>query len=80
LPISAAGISLPLKWNEDVRAVTRSPLILESTLSSSSASPSEKYSSTELALRFANGSTAIEAVSVAPAANARKRVVSSAAL
>ena len=55
-------VSLPLKWNDEVRAATRSPLILASTFSSSSARPSEKYSSSALALRFTNGSTAIEAM------------------
>ena len=60
-PIVAASSFVRLKWNDDVRAMTRSPLILASTFRSSSARPSEKYSSSALALRFTNGSTAIEA-------------------
>src|SRR4029077_1340883 len=49
-------------WNEkdEVRAATCSSLIRESELSSSSVSPSEKYSCSLSPLRFTNGSTAIE--------------------
>src|SRR5215469_16747736 len=46
--------------NEEVRAATCSPLILESELSSSSVSPSEKYSCSLSPLIFTNGSTAME--------------------
>jgi hypothetical protein len=60
-PIVRTSSFDPLNWNDDVRAVTRRPLIFDSTPSSSSARPSEKYSSSALALRLANGSTAIEA-------------------
>jgi len=60
-----------LNWNDDVRATTRRPLILASTLSISSASPSEKYSSSASALRFTNGSTAIEATFSGAAASRR---------
>ena len=57
--------SLPLKGNDEVRAATRSPRIFASTFSSSSARPSEKYSSSSSRLRFTNGSTAIETRSAA---------------
>ena len=52
--------SLPLKSNEEVRAATCSSLIRESELSSSSVSPSEKYSCSLSPLMFTNGSTAKE--------------------
>jgi hypothetical protein len=54
------SVSLPLKENADVRAATCSSLISLSELSSSSVSPSEKYSCSLSPLRFTNGSTAIE--------------------
>ncbi len=60
-PIVARSSRPPRNWNDDVRATTRRPRIRASTLISSSARPSEKYSSPGSALRFANGSTAIEA-------------------
>ena len=60
LAISATVVCLPLNENADVRAATRKPLILASTFSSSSARPSEKYSSSALALRLAKASTAME--------------------
>src|SRR5215469_2280328 len=46
--------------NDEVRAATCSSLILESELSSSSVSPSEKYSCSLSPLMFTNGSTATE--------------------
>ena len=57
VPMSA---SLPLNENAEVRAATCSSLISASELSSSSVSPSEKYSCSLSPLRFRNGSTAIE--------------------
>jgi hypothetical protein len=63
-PISSTVAGLSLNANADVRAETRKPLILASTFSISSASPSEKYSSSALALRLTNGRTAIEATIV----------------
>src|ERR1700682_698924 len=56
--VAMSGCSL--NENEDVRAATCSPLISASELSSSSVSPSEKYSCSLSPLRFTNGSTAIE--------------------
>ena len=50
-----------LYWNDVVRAATLSPSIRVSEFSSSSASPSEKYSSAGLPLMLAKGRTAIEA-------------------
>src|ERR1700691_6669585 len=50
----------PWNENEDVRAATCSSLIRESELSSSSVSPSEKYSCSLSPLMFTNGSTAME--------------------
>src|SRR5580658_2546669 len=49
-------------WNEkeEVRAATWSSLIRESAFSTSSVSPSEKYSCSLSPLMFTNGSTAIE--------------------
>ena len=66
-PITARSSFLPLNWNEDARAATRSPRIFVSTLSSSSARPSAKYSSSSPRLRFTKGSTAIEGASFVPA-------------
>src|ERR1700745_134539 len=57
VPISAF---LPLNENAEVRAATCSSLISASELSSSSVSPSEKYSCSLSSLRFTNGSTAME--------------------
>ena len=54
---------LPLKLNADVRDATRRPRIFESTLSSSSAMPSAKYSFSSSSLMLTNGSTAIDGVS-----------------
>jgi hypothetical protein len=51
---------VPLNENAEVRAATCSPSISESELSSSSVSPSEKYSWSLSPLMFSNGSTAIE--------------------
>src|SRR5215469_613514 len=53
---------LPLNWNEDVRAATRSVGIFAKSLSSSSERPSEKYSCSLSELMLTKGSTAIEAV------------------
>ena len=53
-------MSLPLNENAEVRAATCSSLISLSELSSSSVSPSEKYSCSLSPLIFTNGSTAIE--------------------
>ena len=50
-----------LYWNDVVRAATLSPSIRVREFSSSSASPSEKYSSAGLPLMLAKGRTAIEA-------------------
>src|SRR2546426_8210300 len=62
-PITATSSFLPLNWKDEARAATRSPRILVSTLRSSSASPSEKYSSSSPRLRLTKGSTAIEGIS-----------------
>src|ERR1700732_1168551 len=56
--VAMSGCSL--NENEEVRAATCSSLISASELSSSSVSPSEKYSCSLSPLRFTNGSTAIE--------------------
>src|SRR5579863_3815203 len=58
--IVAMSVSLPLNENAEVRAATCNSLISASELSSSSVSPSEKYSCSLSPLRFTNGSTAIE--------------------
>ena len=60
-PTSATVAPLPLNVKADERAATRNPRIFASTLSSSSARPSEKYSSSSSWLRFTKGSTAIDA-------------------
>jgi len=70
LPITAMSSFLPLNWNGDVRAATRRPRIFTSTFNSSSARPSEKYSSSSSLLRLTNGSTAIDAGSRSRAAAA----------
>src|SRR6516164_2104510 len=57
VPIS---VSLPLNEKADVRAATCSSLMRERSLSSSSESPSEKYSCSLSPLMFTKGSTAIE--------------------
>ena len=54
------SVFVPLNENAEVRAATCSSLIAASELSSSSVSPSEKYSCSLSPLRFTNGSTAIE--------------------
>jgi hypothetical protein len=54
------SLSWPLNEKADVRAATCSSLISASELSSSSVSPSEKYSCSLSPLKFTNGSTAIE--------------------
>src|SRR5712671_1705855 len=59
-PISSTLTFLPLNENEEVRAATFKFSIFASALSSSSASPSQKYSFSGSVLMFANGSTAIE--------------------
>jgi hypothetical protein len=51
---------MPLKLNADVRDATRKPRIFESTLSSSSARPSAKYSFSSSRLILMKGSTAID--------------------
>src|SRR5882672_12966248 len=61
-PISSTLAFLPLNENEEVRAATFKFSIFASALSSSSASPSQKYSFSGSVLMFANGSTAIEGV------------------
>src|SRR5258706_1870242 len=61
-PISSTLTFLPLNENEDVRAATFKFSIFASAFSSSSASPSQKYSFSGSVLIFANGSTAIEGV------------------
>src|SRR6266404_5988336 len=61
-PILSTLAFLALNENEDVRAATFKFSIFASALSSSSASPSQKYSFSGSALMFANGSTAIEGV------------------
>ena len=53
---------LPLNWNDDVRAATRSPGIRTRWFKSSSDSPSEKYSCSLSELMFTKGITAMEAV------------------
>ncbi len=58
----ARSTSLPLKKNADVRDATRRPRIFASTLSSSSARPSAKYSFSLSWLRLTNGNTAIDGV------------------
>src|SRR5262249_10883088 len=60
--------SLPLKENDEVRAATRRDGFLARALSSSSASPSEKYSLSASPLMFTKGRTAIEATLVRAAA------------
>jgi hypothetical protein len=62
---------LPLKKKAEVREATRSPRIFASTLSSSSDSPSAKYSFSSSRLMFTNGRTAIEGVSLADVAAER---------
>src|ERR1700721_278649 len=54
------SVFVPLNENAEVRAATCNSLISESELSSSSVSPSEKYSCSLSPLMFTNGSTAIE--------------------
>src|ERR1700730_18886738 len=54
------SVSLPLNEKADVRAATCSSLIRERELSSSSVSPSEKYSCSLSPLMFTNGNTAME--------------------
>ncbi len=54
------SVSLPLNENAEVRAATCNSLISARELSSSSVSPSEKYSCSLSPLMFTNGSTAIE--------------------
>src|SRR6267378_639144 len=71
-PISSTLTFLALNENEDVRAATFKFSIFASALSSSSASPSQKYSFSGSVLMFANGSTAIEGV-----ARSRPVVISS---
>src|ERR1700719_4184801 len=56
--VTISGCSLNEK--DEVRAATCSPSISARELSSSSVSPSEKYSCSLSPLRFTNGSTAIE--------------------
>src|SRR5215472_691305 len=56
--VAMSGCSL--NENEEVRPATCSPSISASELSSSSVSPSEKYSCSLSPLRFTNGKTAIE--------------------
>ena len=62
-PTAAIVVRLPLNENAEVRAATRNPRIFASTLSSSSARPSEKYSSSSSRPRFTNGSTATDGAS-----------------
>src|SRR6266446_8226049 len=59
---------LPLKANDDVRALTCNPVIFESALINSSLTPSLRYSSFLSALMFTNGSTAMDFWSAAFAA------------
>src|SRR5215472_6530489 len=54
------SVFVPLNENADVRAATCNSLISASELSSSSVSPSEKYSCSLSPLMFTNGNTAIE--------------------
>src|ERR1700722_19220739 len=54
------SVSLPLNENAEVRAATWSSLTSVRELSSSSVSPSEKYSCSLSPLMLTNGSTAIE--------------------
>jgi hypothetical protein len=54
------SVSLPLKEKAEVWPATWSSLISARELSSSSVSPSEKYSCSLSPLMFTNGSTAIE--------------------
>ena len=58
--IVGMSTSLPLNENADVRDATRRPRILASTFSSSSDSPSAKYSFSSSRLMLTNGSTAID--------------------
>ena len=51
---------LSLNANDDVRALTCKPVILESAVINSSLTPSLKYSSFLSALMFTNGNTAID--------------------
>jgi hypothetical protein len=73
------SISLPLKVRADVRDATRKPLILASTLSNSSESPSAKYSFSSSWLMLTNGRTAIDGtvscvVTVRSAGNVERRL------
>ena len=61
-PMVRRSPSWPLNWNDEVRAATRSLGVLASSFSSSSASPSEKYSWDFPGLVSTNGNTAIEGV------------------
>src|SRR5258705_10219643 len=61
-PISSTLKFLALNENEDVREASFKFSIFASALSSSSASPSQKYSFSGSVLMFTNGSTAIEGV------------------
>lgn len=63
-PMVAMSTFLPLNENDEVRAITRRPLIFASTFSNSSARPSDKYSSLASPVRLANGNTAIESAGV----------------
>src|SRR6516225_10225968 len=58
--IVAMSVFVPLKENAEVRAATCSSWISAMELSSSSASPSERYSCSLSPLMFTKGSTAIE--------------------
>ena len=58
--ISAMPTSLPLKENDEVRAITRSSGTWARRLISSSEMPSAKYSCSLSRLMFTKGSTAIE--------------------
>ena len=53
----------------DVREMTRSALIFESSAMSASVMPSEKYSCSGSAERFWNGRTAIEVIGFSRGAN-----------
>ena len=60
-PIVRRSSPLPLNENEDVRPVTRNRSIFASRFNNSSDIPSLKYSWSFAGLRFAKGSTAIDA-------------------
>ena len=62
-PISRTSLFLPLKANDEVRAMTFRSLILASMSSVVSARPSEKYSLAGSRLMLTKGSTAIERAS-----------------